>query len=416
MSAKDRIRGVRQIIKPGFVLGRSGLTKGPAQQVRLSSMFSAGGIGAVVRSSQTDNTINGITVTDTPTPTDQQVITYDAVSGNFVYRTTAVNLDGIGATQGDILYRNNSVWTVLAPGTNGQVLTSGGAAANPSWTTLTDPADGTVTTVSVVTANGVSGTVANPTTTPAITLTLGAITPSSVAASGTVTGSNLTGTNTGDQTITLTGDVTGSGTGSFVTTIAAGVVTEAMQVLADNTTNNVSSTLHGYAPKSPADATKFLNGAATPAWTVPGTTFAGCSALLSANQSITDNVYTTVLFDNILLNAPGDYSAATGRFTASKAGKYLVACGIQGIVATTVQDITVAIQKNGTFSGGTNISLGQIGISAAAATSTFTCVVVGVVSLNGTTDWIEIDSRVRGTGGSDKIGSGSSLQISFQGS
>jgi len=59
---------------------------------------------------------------------------------------------------------------------------------------------GSVTTVSVATANGVSGSVANPTTTPAITLTLGAITPSSVAASGTVTGSNLSGTNTGDQT------------------------------------------------------------------------------------------------------------------------------------------------------------------------------------------------------------------------
>lgn len=84
---------------------------------------------------------------------------------------------------------------------------------------------GTVTTVSVTTANGVSGVVANPTTTPAITVTLGAITPSSVAASGTVTGSNLSGTNTGDQTITLTGNVTGSGTGSFVTTIANSAVT-----------------------------------------------------------------------------------------------------------------------------------------------------------------------------------------------
>lgn len=39
---------------------------------------------------------------------------------------------------------------------------------------------GSVSTVSVVTANGVSGTVANPTTTPAITLSLGAITPTSV--------------------------------------------------------------------------------------------------------------------------------------------------------------------------------------------------------------------------------------------
>lgn len=36
---------------------------------------------------------------------------------------------------------------------------------------------------------------------------------------------NTSGTNTGDQTIILTGDVTGSGTGSFATTIAAGAVT-----------------------------------------------------------------------------------------------------------------------------------------------------------------------------------------------
>lgn len=38
---------------------------------------------------------------------------------------------------------------------------------------------------------------------------------------------NLTGTNSGDQTITLTGDVTGSGTGSFAATIANNAVTYA---------------------------------------------------------------------------------------------------------------------------------------------------------------------------------------------
>ena len=113
---------------------------------------------------------------------------------------------------------------------------------------------GTVTSVSVVTANGVSGSVATPTTTPAITLALGAITPTSVAASGaisagaTVTGSNLSGVNTGDQVIILggdrllaengdfvitessdyileTGDVTGSGTGRITTTITPQAVT-----------------------------------------------------------------------------------------------------------------------------------------------------------------------------------------------
>jgi hypothetical protein len=50
----------------------------------------------------------------------------------------------------------------------------------------------------------------------------------SIAATGAITGSNLSGTNTGDQTITLTGDVTGSGTGSFAASIASGHVTNAM--------------------------------------------------------------------------------------------------------------------------------------------------------------------------------------------
>jgi hypothetical protein len=111
-------------------------------------------------------------------------------------------------------------------------LTSLGAypAANPSGFTSNA---GTVTTTSVVTANGVSGTVANPTSTPAITIVLGAIVPTSVAATGTVTGSNLSGThtgtssgtNTGDQAIVLSGDVSGSGSTGITTTIGANKVT-----------------------------------------------------------------------------------------------------------------------------------------------------------------------------------------------
>ncbi len=66
---------------------------------------------------------------------------------------SAVIDSAIGNTQGDILYRNSAVWTVLAPGTNGQVLSSGGAAASPSWTTVS----GTGTVTSVATNNGLTG-------------------------------------------------------------------------------------------------------------------------------------------------------------------------------------------------------------------------------------------------------------------
>lgn len=61
---------------------------------------------------------------------------------------------------------------------------------------------GTVTSVAASGTQGVTTNVTNPTTTPTITIGLGAITPSSIAASGTVTGSNLSGTNTGDQDLT----------------------------------------------------------------------------------------------------------------------------------------------------------------------------------------------------------------------
>ena len=61
---------------------------------------------------------------------------------------------------------------------------------------------GTVTSVSVVTANGVSGTVATATTTPAITLTLGAITPSAVQISG-LTASQIVGTDASKNLVSL---------------------------------------------------------------------------------------------------------------------------------------------------------------------------------------------------------------------
>lgn len=61
---------------------------------------------------------------------------------------------------------------------------------------------GTVTSVSVVTANGVSGSVATATTTPAITLTLGAITPSAVQISG-LTASEIVGTDASKNLVSL---------------------------------------------------------------------------------------------------------------------------------------------------------------------------------------------------------------------
>ena len=72
-------------------------------------------------------------------------------------------------TAGDTLYGGTSgAGTRLAIGTAGQVLTVNTGATAPQWST---PTTGTVTSVSVTSANGFAGTVATATTTPAITLT-----------------------------------------------------------------------------------------------------------------------------------------------------------------------------------------------------------------------------------------------------
>lgn len=73
--------------------------------------------------------------------------------------------------------------------------------------------------------------------------------------------------------------------------LPSGTVTEAMQVTADNTTNDVSITKHGYAPKAPNDATKFLDG--TGAWAVPAGGVSDYMTVLSAIKDALANNSTT---------------------------------------------------------------------------------------------------------------------------
>ena len=111
------------------------------------------------------------------------------VSGSFVNSTLAETIALAGLSDvtittpavGDLLVFNGTNYVNLPTTTSGYVFTAQGVGALPAWTAT---GAGTVTTVSVVSANGVSGSVADATTTPAITITLGAITPSDVQISG----------------------------------------------------------------------------------------------------------------------------------------------------------------------------------------------------------------------------------------
>ncbi len=78
---------------------------------------------------------------------------------------------------------------------------------------------------------------------------------------GSISASNLSGTNTGDQTITLTGDVTGSGTGSFAATISDNAVTNAKA--GDMSANSIKMNVTG-SSASPDDVTIAGITSATP--------------------------------------------------------------------------------------------------------------------------------------------------------
>lgn len=117
------------------------------------------------------------------------------------------------AASGTLIVDSGQTFTVhktfampVDDGTDTYVLKTNGAGVG-RWA-ADSAGTGTVTNVAVTTANGVSGTVANPTASAAITLTLGAITPTSSTVSGNVSvGGDLIATSlkstAGNQTLLL---------------------------------------------------------------------------------------------------------------------------------------------------------------------------------------------------------------------
>jgi hypothetical protein len=59
----------------------------------------------------------------------------ESTATNIDVPSTGQFIDLASAAQGDVLYYNGTSYVRLGAGTSGQVLTSGGAGANPSWAT-----------------------------------------------------------------------------------------------------------------------------------------------------------------------------------------------------------------------------------------------------------------------------------------
>lgn len=267
-------------------------------------------------------------------------------------------------TQGDLLYGSAAnTWAKLAKDTNTtRYLSNTGTSNNPAWaqvalsTGISGFGTGIATALAVNTGsagapvlfNGALGTPSSGTLTSATGL------PISTGVTGL--GANVAtalGTAVGSAGGPLVnGGVLGtpsSGTATNITGLPAGGLT-----LTDTTTNNVSTSNHGFAPKLDNDATHFLNGQG--GYTAP-------------SSSLTGTV-TSAQFDK----TNGTLAAITGLSTTTTSGKTYIFEAVLPITADAVGGYRVGI---GGTTTATYVIISCVGIANAAAISSATITVLG---------------------------------------
>lgn len=282
--------------------------------------------------------------------------------------TTAGVLKLYGNSSGSVSLQTSAIagnYTLILPttaGTAGQVLSTNGSGTL-SW--ITGGGAGTVTNVSVVTANGVSGSVSNPGTIPAITLTLGAITPTTVngltitSTLGTLTVANNASASlitSGNFALTLTATNTTNATfpAGTVTLVATTVTTLSSLVSIGTITTGVwngtiitgtyggtgvnngsfTITLAGNLITTGAFNTTFAQGATT---TVTLPTTSSTMARTDAGQTFTG----TNAFGVITATSLNGNTFTTGTYTLTgQAGKTLTFNGSITLTGTDAQTYT----------------------------------------------------------------------------
>ena len=120
-------------------------------------------------------------------------------------------------------------------------------------------------------------------------------------------------------------------------------ITENALSLSDVTTDDVSTSKHGFCPKLPNDNSKFLNGVG--AWAVPSG--GGGSAIMVGHTSFNPADSQTYYFGMGIYNVPSSDSSSFG-IRAPRAGtvKYINLINTVGTTGSD-EDVTIKIRKNG---------------------------------------------------------------------
>lgn len=235
--------------------------------------------------------------------------------------TVSAILDTINNSQGDILYRDSAAWLALAPGTAGKPLVTGGAAANPSWTTLGVVGGGTgaatLTAHAVLLGEGTS--------------TLGF---ASIGTSGRLLIDQ--GASTDPAFTAVSGNGTINAAGALAITSVQSGATGTTPVITDNSTKLATTAYTANAPR-------FM-------------------AYLSGTQSgITSATWTKVTLSSPTIDTASAWSSSNHWYVVPTTGIYRISGTIQVASATSTAGAQVlsGISKNGlTGSGGSEVILG----------------------------------------------------------
>ena len=117
------------------------------------------------------------------------------------------------------------------------------------------------------------------------------------------------------------------------------------------------------------------------------------SVMSTGNQTLTSSVYTKLTFSEVEVDPLNEYSTASNRFTPMKSGYYLVNAYSSFYRDTSEGSISMYIYKNGAAG-----NWGRATVPATASTHR-PLSISGIISMNGSTDYLEMYAMVSGAQG-----------------